>query len=189
KVLGFDELGFLAVDAAARFDEIGGIELVAAGIALVSARAISTANRADTFDVAVRQGAPGGRANGTGRSAFDDVSVAMQSAEKFLDRGVMVACRGARKQVVGQAQSLEIFDDHPVIPVGQLAGVRGFRIGLDKNRRAVLVGARDHQHSITRHALVPAEDIGWNPETGYVSDMAGVVGGTARHAGAALVGP
>src|SRR5699024_3357620 len=109
KVLGFDELGFLAVDAAARFDEIGGIELVAAGIALVSARAISTANRADTFDVAVRQGAPGGRADGAGRRAFDDVSVAMQSAEKFLNRGVMVACRGARKQVVGQAQSLEIF--------------------------------------------------------------------------------
>src|SRR5699024_8669030 len=92
------------------------------------------------LSVVVRvRGSPGVVCYGPGCRAFDDVSVAMQSAENFLDRGVMVACRGARKQVVGQAQSLEVFDDHPVIAVGQLACVRVFRIGLDKNRRAVLV--------------------------------------------------
>ena len=62
EVLGLDEHRCLAVDPAARVDEVGGVELVAAVVALVAAGLAVAADRAGALDVAVGQGAPGRRA-------------------------------------------------------------------------------------------------------------------------------
>ena len=56
-MLGLDELRRLAVDPAARVDQVGGVELVAAVVALVAAGAVVPADRAGALDVAVGQGA------------------------------------------------------------------------------------------------------------------------------------
>ena len=56
---GFNELGGLAVDARVRIDEVGGIQLVTAGVTLVATSAFSATNRAGAFDVTVGQRASG----------------------------------------------------------------------------------------------------------------------------------
>ena len=61
EVLGLDELRRLAVDPATRVDQVDRVELVAAVVALVAAGAVVAADRAGALDVAVGQGAPGGR--------------------------------------------------------------------------------------------------------------------------------
>ena len=49
-------------------------------------------------------------------------------------------------------------------------------VGGDQDRRAVLVGAGDHQHVVAGHPHVPAEDVGGHAETGDVADVARAVG-------------
>ncbi len=49
-------------------------------------------------------------------------------------------------------------------------------VGGDQDRRAVLVGAGDHQDVVTGHPHVPAEDVGGHAETGDVADVARAVG-------------
>ncbi|GAB3998098.1 hypothetical protein GCM10029992_22960 [Glycomyces albus] len=88
----------------------------------------------------------------------------------------MVAGRGAGEQVVGQAQRVEVLDDDPVVFGGGLGRGQALGVGLHQDRGAVLVGARDHQHVVTAHAHVAGEDVGGNPETCYMSDVARTVG-------------
>ncbi len=60
-MLGLLEARGLAVDLGHRVEQLVRVELVAAGVALVAAGAVGTADRAGAFDVTVRQGAAGGR--------------------------------------------------------------------------------------------------------------------------------
>ncbi len=67
-VLGLDELRHLAIDPGPRVDQFGGVELVAAVVALVATGAVITADRAGALNVAIRQRAPGRRADRAGRA-------------------------------------------------------------------------------------------------------------------------
>ena len=49
-------------------------------------------------------------------------------------------------------------------------------VGGDEDRRAVLVGAGDHEHVVPGHPHVAAEDVGGHAETGHVADVARAVG-------------
>ena len=49
-------------------------------------------------------------------------------------------------------------------------------VGGDQDRRAVLVGAGDHQYVVSGHPHVAAEDVGGHAETGDVADVARAVG-------------
>ena len=49
-------------------------------------------------------------------------------------------------------------------------------VGGDQDRRAVLVGAGDHEHVVPGHPHVAAEDVGGHAETGHVADVARAVG-------------
>ena len=64
---------------AARVDQVGRVELVAAVVALVAARLGVPADRAGALDVAVRQGAAGRRADRGLRGLLDHVAVAVQT--------------------------------------------------------------------------------------------------------------
>ena len=71
---------------------------------------------------------------------------------------------------------MQVLDDHPVVPVGQLARGDALLVGLHLDRRAVLVGAGDHEHVVAGHPHVPAEDVGGDAEAGDVADVARAVG-------------
>ena len=75
-----------------------------------------------------------------------------------------------------EPETLQVVDDHPVVPVGQRLRGQTLLIGLHQDGRAVLVGAGDHEHVVTGHAHVPAEDVGRDPEAGHMTDVARAVG-------------
>ncbi len=70
----------------------------------------------------------------------------------------------------------EVLDDHPVVAVGELARRHALGVGLHEDRRAVLVGAADHEDVVPAHPHVAAEDVGGHAETGDVADVARAVG-------------
>ena len=176
EVLGLDELRHLAVDPAARLDQVGRVELVAAVVALVAASVRVPADRAGALDVAVGQGATRGRADGALGRLLDHVTVAVQRPEELLGHCVVVAGRRPGEEVVGQPERVQVLDDHPVVAVGELSGRDALLLGLDQDRGAVLVGAADHQDVVAGHPHVPAEDVGGHAETGDVADVARAVG-------------
>ena len=49
-------------------------------------------------------------------------------------------------------------------------------VGPDRDRRAVGVAARDHQHVVALHAVVTGEDVGAQVATGDVTQVKGTVG-------------
>ena len=108
EVLGLDELRRLAVDLAARVDQLVGVELVAAVVALVAARLGEAADRAGALDVAVGQRAARRRADRPAGRLLDHVAVGVHLAEHLLHDGVVVARRRAGEEVVGQAEVGEV---------------------------------------------------------------------------------
>ncbi len=176
EVLGLDELRRLAVDLRPRVDQVGRVELVAAVVALVAARVGVPADGAGALDVAVRQGAPGRRADRPERRLLDQVPVLVDVREELLHHLVVVAGRRPREQVVGQPEVDEVVHDHRVVLVGELARGHALLVGGDQDRGPVLVGAGDHQHVVPGHPHVPAEDVGGHAETGHVADVARAVG-------------
>ena len=175
-VLGLDELRRLAVDLAPGLDQVGGVELVAAVVALVPARVGVAADRTGALDVAVGQRTAGRGADRRLGGLLDHVAVAVAGTEHLLHDPVVVAGRGPREQVVRQPQTHEIGDDERVVAVGQLLGRDALLVGGHQDRGAVLVGAGDHQHVVAGHAHVAAEDVGGHAETGHVADVARAVG-------------
>ena len=123
ELLALDELRRLAVDPAARLDEVDGVELVAAVVALVAAGRAVPADRAGALDVAVGQRAAGGRADGAELRLREDVAVGEQPPEQLLHDGVVVLRGGAGEQVVGQPELLQVARDDPAVLVGE--GSRG----------------------------------------------------------------
>ena len=175
-VLALDELRRLAVDLADRVDQVDRVELVAAVVALVAAGAVVAADRAGALDVAVGQRAAGRRADRAERRLREDVAVLQQAQEDLLaDRGV-VGRRRPGEEVVAQPERLQVVDDDPVVPVGDLPGRDALGVGRDGDRRAVLVGAADHQHPVAGHPVVAAEDVGGDAEAGDVADVPRAVG-------------
>ena len=176
EVLRLDELRHLAVDPRVRLDEVGGVELVAAVVALVAPGLAVAADRAGSLDVAVRQGAAGRRADRAARRLLDHVAVAPVAGEQLLRDGVVVERRRAGEEVVGQAEVREVLGDDAVVAVGQLARADALPVGLDEDRRPVLVGPADHEHVVAGHPHVPAEHVGRHAEPGHVADVARPVG-------------
>ncbi len=176
EVLGLDELRRLAVDARARLLQVGGVELVAAVVALVAAGLVVAADRAGALDVAVGQGAPGRGADRAVGGLLEEVPVGVHAGEQLLHDRRVVAGRRAGVEVVGDAERGQVLGDDAVVAVGQLLRRHARLVGGDQDRGPVLVGARDHQHVVAAHPHVAAEHVGGHPETGHVADVAGAVG-------------
>ena len=175
EVFGLDEPRCLTVDPRVRVDELVGVELVAAVVALVATGAVVTANRAGALDVAVGQGAAGRRRYRATRRAFDQVAIAVQRREHLLDHRIVVPRRGPGEEVIAQAELLEVFSDHPVVPVGEILRGDAFMIGLHEDRRAVLVGTAHHEDVITGEPVIAREDIRGDTEASDVTNVSGTV--------------
>jgi hypothetical protein len=182
-MLGLDELRDLAVDPGLGIDQVLRVELVAAVVALVAARAGVTADRAGALDEPVGQGAPGRRRDRPRCGLLDQVTVAVDDAEQLLRHMVVIARGGAGEQVVAQPERGEIFDDHPVVLVGELLGGQPLRLRLDQDGGAVLVRPADHEHVVTGHPHIAAEDVGGHSEPRNMADVSRAVGVGPGHRG------
>ena len=183
EVLGLDELRRLAVDAAVWVDELSGVQLVAAAVALVASGAVVAADRARALDVAVGKGAARAGADGAVRRPGHHVAVAVQGAEHLLRDCVVVAGRRAGEQVVGEPERGEVLDDDPVVPVGELLRPGALVLRLHEDGRPVLVRPAHHEHVVAGHAHVPAEHVRGDAEAGDVADVPGAVGVGPCHGG------
>ena len=83
----------------------------------------------------------------------------------------MVLGVGAGEQIVGQAELLEQLEEAGVVVLVDLQRGGAFGIGAHRDRRAVRVGAGDHQHLVARQAVVAGEDIGRQVRAGDIADM------------------
>ena len=175
EVFGFLKTRGFAVDFGNGVEKLVWVEFVAAGVALVAAGAVGTADRTGAFDVTVRQGAAGGRRDGDLLGALIDVAVGEALLEQFLHHLLVIAGGGAREQVVAQAKIAQILGNHAVVTVGELLCADALLVGFHQDRGAVLVGARHHQHVIALHALVARVHVGGHAEAGDVTDMTGAV--------------
>ena len=104
EVFGFLEARGFAVDLGYGVEQLVRVEFVAAGVALVATGSVGAADRAGAFDVAVRQGASGGRGDGDFLGALVDVAVFEALFEQFLHDLFVVAGGGAGEQIVAQAE-------------------------------------------------------------------------------------
>jgi hypothetical protein len=67
---------------------------------------------------------------------------------------------------------MQVLSDHAVVAVGELAGGDTFVVGLHQDRRAVLIGAADHEDLVAGKALVTTEHIRRHAEAGDVTKVA-----------------
>src|SRR5207253_3546294 len=101
------------VDLGTRVDELIGIQLVAAVVALISARARESADRARTFYVAIGQRAARGLLKRAHRRPLDQVALVVQGLEDVLHDDAMVLRRRSREQVVRETKRSQVIADDP----------------------------------------------------------------------------
>ena len=173
---GLHKFGGFTVDSGMRIDQICGIELVTTVIALVTASAFGTTNRTGTFDVTVGKSASSRRRDCRAGDLLDHVTVIADGSEHVLNDAVVVSGGRTCEKVVGQAQLNQVFDDEPVVLVGQLSRAHSGPIGGNQNGGSVFIGSGHHQHVVPGHSHVARENIGGNSEPGNVTNVARAVG-------------
>ena len=114
--------------------------------------------------------AGGGREGAHGR-LLDDVALLVERPKEVLHDAVVIRGGRAREQVVGEAQIAQVLPDELAVVVGGLTRRPSFGVGGDHHRRAVLVGAADHQDVVAPKPVIPGDDVGGHPEPGHMAQM------------------
>ena len=174
-MLGVDELRRFTVDLGTRINQVLGIQLVSAVVALIAAGVIGATDRTGALDVTIREGTARGRADGTAGGLSDHVAIVVQAGEELLHDRVVVAGGGAGEQVIRKAEAREVLDDDAIVAIRQFLDGRAFLLRLHQQRGAVLVGARNHEHLVASHSLKTRENVRRHTESGDVADVAGAV--------------
>ena len=159
-----------------RVDEVDGVQLVAAVVALVAARLEIAADRALALDVAVGQGASSRGVEGTHLLFLQQVAALVQLQEQLLRHAIVVGGGRAREDVVRHAQPHEVLDDDGVVLVDELARRDALFVRLVRDRRAVLVRAAGHQHAGAAQPPVAREDVAGHGKADHVADVSRPVG-------------
>ena len=160
------------VDPRARVDQVGGIELVPAVVALVAARALEAADRARALDVAVGKRVPGRGGERPERLLLDDVALSMERAEEVLGDAVVVGGRRPREEVVREPEVAKILADELVEAVGGLTRRLAGGVRRDHDRRPVLVRPAHHEDVVAAQPVIAGERVRRNAEARHVADVA-----------------
>jgi len=128
-------------------------------VALIAPRAFIVAVRTDAFDVAVRQPLPAIDAVELGHDiAINDLM--LQVLEKhLLGDGPVVFRVGFREQIEADPQLLHHLHVARVVAVHHLTRRDTLLLGAHRDRRAVGVGAGNHQHVVPAQPVIAREDV------------------------------
>ena len=160
-----------AVDPRARLDQVDGVELVPAVVALVAARALVAADRARALDVAVGERVAGRGGERAERLLLDDVALVVERAEEVARDAVVVRRRGAREEVVREPEIAEVLADELAVALGRLTRRLARGVRRDHDRRAVLVRPADHEHVVAPQPVVAGEGVRRDSEPRHVADV------------------
>jgi len=111
QMLRLAELGRRPVDPRARVDQVDGVELATAVVALVAARAVVAAMRACPLDVAVGERVAGGGRERAEGGLLDDEAFLVQGSEHVLNDAVVILRRRAREKVVREPKIPQVVPD------------------------------------------------------------------------------
>ena len=156
---------------AARPDQRRGVVGATAIVALVAARAVVIAERADALDVTVGQPLGAIQAIELLHGVEIDVAVRQMRLEQILGHRPMILGVRLGEEVVADAQALKHGDDARMIAVDDLTRGDAFLFGADGDRRAVRVRAGEHEHVVAAHAVVARKDVRWQIGAGDVADV------------------
>ena len=159
------------VDPRPRVDQVGGIELVPAVVALIAPRTLEPADRARALDVPVRERVAGRGGERAERLALDDEPLLVERPEEIPGDGVVVLRRGAGEEVIRKPQRTEVLADERVEPIGGLTRRLARRVRRDHDWRAVLVGPADHEHVVSAQPVVAGERVRRNSEARDMADV------------------
>ena len=127
--------------------------------------------RAGALDVAVGKKAFGLRIEELVRRAFVDVALFQLLQEHFLRDSSVVWGSRCRVEVPLQTHLVPLTDELAVVAIDDVLRSDALGIGPHRDRRAVDVGAADHQHLVPHHALMSGKDISRQIGTGEVTKV------------------
>ena len=163
------------VDTGPGIDEVGGIELVPAVVALVAPRALEATDRAGALDIPVGQSVSGRGGERAKRLLLDDVALGVERAEQITGDAIVVSRRDPREQVVGDPEVAQVLPDEAAEALRsvtrRLAGV----VRRHHDGRPVLVRAADHEHVVAAQPVVARERVRGNAESRHVADVPGPI--------------
>ena len=158
-------------DAALQVQEVGGIEGLATGIALVASGPGIGAIGTRTFNVAVGEVAVTAGAVGEHHPIFVDVLLGKKVQEDILHDLLVVRSTGRGEEVEGDAHPVPGLEEEGLELVHDLLGGYAFFLGAEGNWGAVLVAARDHQDLVALGAMVSGEYICGEVGPGQVAQV------------------
>ncbi len=155
----------------ARVDQLLRLEHVAAVVALVGARAFKAADVAGPFHVAVGQEALGGGGVPLHGLVREQKTIFLQRQEDGLRDLEMILGMGGGEQVIGDPVALEQFQESIVIFLVDFLDRLAFLIGCDGDRRAMRVGAADHQDIVSLQTVIACDNVTGQMGAGDIPDM------------------
>ncbi len=159
-------------EAAPRSDEIGGIELAPAVVALIASCAVVVTVRAGSLHIAVGEETLGFGVEQLLTGLYVDEAVFGQFREDVL-RDVVVVVRSRRGvQVPADGELVPGIEELGVVAVDDLLGRNSFLVRPNGDRGAVHVGSRDHQDLVPGQPVIASEDVGGQVRPGEVSEVA-----------------
>ena len=164
---GRDALGQLRP----RVDQVDRVEGSPAVVALVATRPVVAAVRAGALDVAVRKEALGDRVVELLGDLRADVASGVQLPEQLPGHLTVVVGHRGGEVVERDPVPVPLLADERVVAVHDVARRHPLLLGLDRDRRAVGVAARHHQHAVAGDAVVAGEDVGGQVGPGEVADV------------------
>ena len=118
---------------------------------------------------------PGGGGECADGRLLDDEALLVERAEDVAHDLVMVLGRRPCEQVVREPEPPQVVANDLVVAVGELTRRDSFLVRGHHDRRAVLVGAADHQHVVAPQPVVPGEDVRGDAEARHVADVSRAV--------------
>ena len=153
-------MGVAPVSLPAGMEEIGGVELAAAVVALVAAGEFISAVGTGPLDVAVGEKLLRGGVEGQRLGRGVEIPRLQQAQEEVVDHRLVVLRARAGEEIEGDADSLPGLQELGVKAVDDLLRTAALLLRPHGDGGAVGVGAGDHDHPVPLGAVVAGEDVG-----------------------------
>src|SRR5581483_3316533 len=120
------------------------VENTPAVVALVATSVCVATVRTGAFNVAVGQETAVGGTIGRLHSVFEDIAVIVEREKEILRDAIVVFGASLGIQIPGHTKLFPDFADLPVVACHELLWRDAFAVGVNENRRAMLIATRDH---------------------------------------------
>ena len=170
-MLRLPEDGRRAVYLRPGVDEISWVELVAAVVALVSARRVKAADRARALDVPIGKGVSRRGGERPECLALEHEAPLVQRSKQILRDAIVIPRGRPREEVVGEPEREKVLPNERVEAVRRLTRRLAGRVGRHHDGRAVLVGTAHHEDVVPSQSVIARKRVRWDAEACDMADV------------------